>query len=386
MTHPAPHTTSRYGADGSLEEWIVSETAPTLGELTELNFALYERIGLPMFLCFLDLAGGGGGGGDGPAAETNAAVLDALRPVAEELRGRISFAYCDGRRHADRMRVLGLGGGVDSLPAMALNTRDARTVPFPREVPIDRRSVLQFCADFLTGKTQSAADARRNAKTALARSSAGPSATPAARRAAAARGAAPRSRAAPPTEVGISEQFSKSDRGVAVVDAASWARVALDPDRDVLVLFHERGSVPCGHMAVYYKVRWTWRRPRKRRSPLTALPAPHSHSKALAKRFDDLGVPSLVVARYDLSDGTPPPPDLQLAALPAVVLLPARDKGPPYRWFSGVGKALELMRWAHANAAVPFDLPELPHLERDDVGLYKEQLEARERRRRGGEL
>jgi hypothetical protein len=52
-----------------------------------------------------------------------------------------------------------------------------------------------------------------------------------------------------------------------------------------------------------------------------------------------VSIPSLVIARMDVSDESPPSSfNINLASLPSLVIFPAKDKGAPYRFFSGVAK------------------------------------------------
>jgi hypothetical protein len=65
------------------------------------------------------------------------------------------------------MRALGLFGGAERLPGLAFNTKDARQLPFSEKLPLNRDTLLQFCAAFLSGKLASKADAEAAAKQAL---------------------------------------------------------------------------------------------------------------------------------------------------------------------------------------------------------------------------
>ena len=65
------------------------------------------------------------------------------------------------------MRSLGLFGGAERLPALAWNTKDNRQMPFSEKLPINRDTLLQFCADFLSGRLQSKADVDALARKAL---------------------------------------------------------------------------------------------------------------------------------------------------------------------------------------------------------------------------
>lgn len=64
----------------------------------------------------------------------------------------------------------------------------------------------------------------------------------------------------------------------------------------------------------------------------------------MAKRFKELGIPSLMIARMDVTEETPPA-DLSMipsmSTLPLVLLLPADNKRPPWNFYTG-GQALLL--------------------------------------------
>lgn len=95
----------------------------------------------------------------------------------------------------------------------------------------------------------------------------------------------------------------------------------------------------------------------------------------MAQRFSDLKIDSLVVARMDVTDDSPPPRlNLLTHDLPLLVLLPADDKTPPWNYYSGVGKVQTMMKWAQKFVSIPFELPNLPHLKESDRVLYKEQV------------
>ena len=44
----------------------------------------------------------------------------------------------------------------------------------------------------------------------------------------------------------------------------------------------------------------------------------------------------------------------------------------------GVGKVGPLMKWAQQHASIPFELPSMPHLNEEQIVLYKEQVRERE--------
>ena len=96
----------------------------------------------------------------------------------------------------------------------------------------------------------------------------------------------------------------------------------------------------------------------------------------MAERFHDLNIPTLLIARMDVTDEAPPA-DLNLmstGSLPIVVMLPADDKRPPWTFYSGVGKIQPLMKWVQEHSSRRFELPDLPHLKESDKDLYRKQV------------
>lgn len=144
-----------YGDNAGIQAWILKNAIPLVGKMTPLNFLMYEKQGLPILMMFLDLtderthqAGVVGGKSGGLH---NEALLEEFRLAAREHQHRILFVYLDGVLHGDQMKSLGLYGGRERLPSLAFNTRDGAQVPFPEELPINKDTILQFCADFISG-------------------------------------------------------------------------------------------------------------------------------------------------------------------------------------------------------------------------------------------
>ena len=80
----------------------------------------------------------------------------------------------------------------------------------------------------------------------------------------------------------------------------------------MLILFHEEGCEACAALTVYYK--------------------------KMAERFASLKIPSLVIARFDVTKETPPLDGLIAGPLPVIVLLPAHDKRPPLPLLFRIGQ------------------------------------------------
>jgi len=340
-------------AVAGIAEWIHHKAVPTVGHLTGANFQLYEKTGRPMLMLFLDMThadatndpsrvvGGRSGG------ILNEILLQEFREVAKDHLDRISFVYLDGNKHQDQMRALGLFGGAERLPSLAFNTKDKRQIPFSEKLAINKETLTQFCADYISGKLQSAADAEELAKKQLL------AATPLSSRNTPKR----KEVKAPPEQVrGVSEQFgdgARGDKAVKVVTAKNFNDIVMDETKDVLIMFHSKSCESCSHFSVYYK--------------------------RMAQRFLDLDIKSLVVARMDVSNEAPPGElNMLVSALPLVLLVPAEDKSPPWLYYSGVSKVKTMMTWVEEYASIPFTLPNLPHLTESDVKLYKEQVRERE--------
>ncbi|CAM9282168.1 unnamed protein product, partial [Laminaria digitata] len=332
----------------SVMDWIIKESVPIVGRLTNANFAQYERTKLPMLIMFLDLPGyyaptlvsrfAGESGG-----VPNHDLIKELKEVALEHRGRISCVYADGVAFSDGMKTLGLFGGRDRLPQVGFNAMNGGwQLPFPEDLPINRQTLLHFTAAFLNGRLQSSVDARKamvasrpfNTHNTVRR----------------------KKKRTPVEEVrGVSEHFKPKD---AVVQASrpkheTFVQVVLESDKDVLLMFHSEDCEKCSNMVPYYK--------------------------RIGERFLDLDIPSVLVAAMDVTNETPPPElPITFAALPTILLLTADDKGPPYRFFSGVGKVRPLMKWVQEHASTRFDLPVLPHLSEADKPLFREQVRERQ--------
>jgi thioredoxin-like negative regulator of GroEL len=297
-----------YGDNAGIQAWIIKNSIPLVGKMVPQNFLMYEKQGLPILMMFLDLTeehtqqSGVVGGKSGGL--WNEALLEEFRLAATEHQHRILFVYLDGVTHGDQMKSLGLYGGKERLPSLAFNTRDGSQVPFPEELPVNKDTILQFCADFISGKLRSVDDTKEMAKKALQ------SALPVNPKNQAVR---KEKKKAPPVVQGVSEQFGDGIRGddaVVTVTLKNFAEVVMNEEKDVVLLLHAQDCEPCAHFAVYFK--------------------------RMADRFRDMGIPTLTIARMDVSHESPPKEmNLMVGKLPLVVMIPASDKNPPWTFYSG---------------------------------------------------
>lgn len=145
-----------YGERMNIKDWILHTSIPLVGKLHGANFALYEKLNLPMLMLFLDLenehlttnsvrsVGGKSGGilNENLLEELRIAGLSLTHSLtflitlsfilslflvkkitAKDHRERIAFVYLDGNEHIDQMKSLGLYGGKERLPSLAFNTK-----------------------------------------------------------------------------------------------------------------------------------------------------------------------------------------------------------------------------------------------------------------------
>ena len=334
--------------DVSIAAWIHKHALPRLGELTPLTFPRYEHLQKPMAILFLDLPEHGETTGKSGGL-WNVDLIKEFDAVAkdDDLANRFVFTYCDGRRYGDRMKSLGLFGKRARLPGIAMNTQDPTiTAVYPAELPLDRNLIRSWIIAFLANRIRRPADADAFALQHISDMTPTP------------HGARLTPHRRPPkpnpsSRPGVYDDFT-SDDAVVVLTPENFSDVAInDPTKDVMILFHAiHDCIDCAAMAVYYK--------------------------KVADRFTDLGIPSLVVARFDATDDVPPLPNA-IIDLPSLLFLPAHHKHPPFSFYSGVSKVQPIMRWAQSSAFVPFDLPDLCHLSEDDRILYKLQVSQREK-------
>ena len=96
----ATHTVNVNELDvvAGMQEWVETRAIPLVAKLDEHNFHLYERVGLPMLLLFLDLTdehstSSSGLVGGQTGGVLNEVLIQELRATAREHVGRLFFAY-----------------------------------------------------------------------------------------------------------------------------------------------------------------------------------------------------------------------------------------------------------------------------------------------------
>lgn len=307
------------GGGLSLSLWATRKSLPRVSWLTEANFHTYAASELPMLLVFVD------------PSLPSAAEREVLEQVAPEFDGKVVFVLCDGVKYRYRKIALGLTG--DALPAMALNTKDEQA-RYPYEGPHPIASVAAvrgFVADYLAARLRP----KMPEDTVRPVGGAPPPAGPV------------------KLENGGTYTPAKP-RGLELVrnlTAADAEEVLGDVRHDVLLLLYS--SVQCGQ---------------------TCLEQDLYFSKA-ASRLSELGVRTVQPCRLDLAThALPPSLPVPLHTLPVILMLPAADKQPPFRYLEGDMKPKRLLYFAQHHATHRFELPENPHLDREQNVMWHEQV------------
>jgi thiol-disulfide isomerase/thioredoxin len=342
-----------YGEHTSMKDWLLKKAVPLVGKMTPTNFVLYEKLNIPMLLLFLDLTDeyesslpgkivGGKSGGI-----LNEILIEEMKQAAKEHIDRIVFVYLDGNLYEDQMRSLGLYGGKERLPQLAFNTRDRTQAPFPEEFAINKETILQFCADYISGKIKSIDDSKDMAKKALQRAIPLDTKNQVIRKAI---------RSAPKVVQGVSEQWGDGivgDQSAVIVTLNNFEEIVMNEEKDVVLLLHAKSCETCSHFNVYFK--------------------------RMAHRFQELKISTLVIAQMDVSTVTPPPQyNMMIGPLPLLLMIPANAKYPPWTFYSGIGKVQPMMKWIEKHVSQQFILPNLPHLNEQQRQAYKEQVRERE--------
>jgi len=308
-----------------LVDWVANTLARTKTgrkgaiELTPETFAYVERSGKPMLLLFVDVERAKQDSETDKHSTALRAINEATRDV--RLSDAIIFVYTDGIKYSDRMTSLGLPAG--KLPAMAFNTKDGGQYPYREQELITLTSIRGFCERFLRGDLKTVTiESSTSTKTAGLASS--------------------RS-----TLIRVIEP----EKGGAM---NTWQRVVEDQTKDVL-LFLSKKDEDC--------------------STGSACDTIQKYVEATARRFDALGIPSVVVASLH-PESVAIPTTLTYKALPAIFFFPAYNKKPPHVQFTGKLKPRFLMLFVEQHASIRFNLPELPHLtEEQKVDFHKQMNE-----------
>ena len=347
-----------YGNNMNVKDWIKRSAIPLVGKLSGHNAGTYEKVitdyGIPIVMLFLDLSDEMNtkdktivGGKTGEIF--NEVLIQELRIVAKSFVDRAVFVYVDGIEFEDNMIALGLTGGRERLPSIAINNKDGLKAPFSEILPFNHHAIASFTNDFLNGRIQSPEDSLKRAKIILNSSSAS-SASYFQNSAVRPMGDKKDSFV---MRKGSRERFGDGmvgDEYVRQVTSKDFSEVILNVHKDVVLLLHSSNACKdCAKLVVHLK----------RIAHLLI----HSQN-----------VSTIEVAHIDLSKDFPPEsfPDHNLlltGSLPMLVLFPAGQKEPPWNFYSGIGDTYQIIDWIHSKVAYPFQYPDLSLLDSEDYLL-----------------
>ena len=121
--------------------WILLNSLEPVEELTTFTLGIYQRLGLPMLLLFLN-----------PQTLKNDGVIEDATKIAENFRGKLTISWVDGTNdlYKEKRKELGLMG--EALPAAAFNLQEDRILPFDESLPFTYDNLNSFVLDFLNNR------------------------------------------------------------------------------------------------------------------------------------------------------------------------------------------------------------------------------------------
>ncbi|RXK38909.1 protein disulfide-isomerase domain [Tremella mesenterica] len=123
----------------SLAEFVKLNSVPLMDEISPENFGMYAEQGLPIAYLFVDPE-------DLPTRDI---LIDAIVPLAKELKGKINFVYIDAVKFVDHGKSLNLPGDV--WPSFVVQDL-AQQTKYPLTGKVTKESVEQFMRSFIDGE------------------------------------------------------------------------------------------------------------------------------------------------------------------------------------------------------------------------------------------
>lgn len=298
----------------------------------------------------------------------NRKMIKILNQVAEKYKNEIKFATVNVRKYEDKMNALGLYGGIDAVPCSAINVDGGKMYPLDqinnKKNVMNKVYISNFINEFLAGRikpmglkkqqeTAKIINKRINDKKLKKKEKKNVDQK---KKIKYRKGIREKYGGKDDDIIHLSRMQSDGNDDGKTTTIDTFKKIALDETKDVLILFHDSRPdkcIDCEYLAPYYK--------------------------KLARRFKDLKIPSVVIARFDV--GNEPAPaniNAQISAsnkLPMIFLFKAFNKNPPFLIYSGAAKVRPMMDWLHKNAGIKFDLPELAQFDEVQKEKFKDQVE-----------
>ncbi|KAK6079178.1 protein disulfide isomerase [Seiridium cupressi] len=125
----------------AIETFAKTASTPLVGEVGPETYSGYMSAGLPLAYIFAE------------TPEERKELAEALKPLAEEYRGKINFATIDAKQFGAHAGNLNLP--TDKFPSFAIQeTVKNQKFPFDLEKKIELASVKSFVDDFAAGKVE----------------------------------------------------------------------------------------------------------------------------------------------------------------------------------------------------------------------------------------
>lgn len=136
---PKVKFTGKFDA-GEIVSFLSKETIPLIDEVGPENFMAYAEAGLPLAYYFAD-----------PEDTTRESVIESLKPLAKELKGKLNFVWIDAVKFVNHAKGLNLKG--EEWPSFAIQDIQA-TTKYPLDVlgkdPL--KTVTDFVKQYTSGK------------------------------------------------------------------------------------------------------------------------------------------------------------------------------------------------------------------------------------------
>jgi protein disulfide-isomerase A1 len=125
----------------TIEKFANTVSIPLIGEVGPETYAGYMATGIPLAYIFAE------------TSEERESISKTLKSVAEEHRGKVSFATIDAKQFGAHAGNLNLK--ADKFPAFAIqDTVNNKKYPFDQESEITAEAIAKFVSEFVAGKVE----------------------------------------------------------------------------------------------------------------------------------------------------------------------------------------------------------------------------------------
>jgi len=249
--------------------------------------------------------------------------IDILTEVAKKYEGHMAFSYLNNTKHSNKRELMGIYH--DRMPAIAITLPSSPQVyVYPEDLPLNAPNLNKFIQNFFENKI-----APINPQT-----------------------------SAPKKEAKEKHAIFKLLSNVEEVHYDNFQDRVYKEGTDVMVLL----LTPSDDKNLEAFVR--------------------NYDRS-SERFKALGINSVRLVVYDLSEN-PSPPGIDVYTTPMITFIPAYQKEPPFKVYTDMPKALTIMTYVEKYADIKFKLPDLPHLPpemHEDYYKQKKMMDEEERKR-----